>query len=169
VVSGDEVTRLEAKLRATQALLEEVRAAVHPRPALTFLEALLVEKHRAERYNHYFSVLLLASARLSAPEMLSMAAGCLRVSDLVGIVDGEGRFHMFPRADGALEDLSPAALSDEARQVGVILPETDRAGLECALERITSFLTADDEVRVGLAVYPEDGTAPEELLRMASS
>ncbi|KPK65278.1 MAG: hypothetical protein AMK73_03445 [Planctomycetes bacterium SM23_32] len=168
VGSGDDVARLEAKLRATHALLEEVRAAVRPRAAPTFLEALLAEKHRAERYNHYFAVAVLVSRGLPGSDLLQITAASLRVSDLTGVVDEQGCYHLFPRPAGGEPSLSAAILGHGGRTVGVILPETDREGAEAALKRLSGILTADDDVRIGYAVYPEDSTAPEELLSIAS-
>jgi hypothetical protein len=52
--------------------------------------------------------------------------------------------------------------------VGIILPETDRKGGEITTRRLSSVLADEEEVTIGIAVYPDDGTSPQELLKSAA-
>ncbi len=169
VDSLNDVARLEEQLRITRRVLEEIRAVYEQRTARPFAEMLLREKRRSERYNHYFSIMLVSSEKVGALEMLHTSAGSLRVSDILGLVDGEGRYHSLHRAGNGLEGLAQMAQPNGDEAVGVVLPETDRDGAETVARRLRSVMAVDDEVKIGLAVYPDDGTNAEELLAMAAA
>ncbi len=134
-----------------------------------FIDLVELEQHRAERYNHYFAVAMLSSGRIGVSDLFRIVARCLRTSDLLGLVDPDGRYHRVARPkermawDAQLSD----AFSDWT--VGVILPETDRDGAEVALTRMRSLTTSDDAVTARCAVYPNDCTQPADLVRMVAT
>jgi len=71
--------------------------------------------------------------------------------------------------DGRTREGVLAFAADHAdASVAALLPETDRAAAGCALRRFEAMLTGDEAVRIGLAVYPLDGTESAQLLRMAA-
>ncbi len=134
-----------------------------------FIDLVELEQHRAERYNHYFAVAMLSSGRIGASDLFRIAASCLRTSDLLGLVDPDGRYHRVARPR---ERMARAAqLGDAFRDwaVGVILPETDRDGAEIALTRIRGLTTTDNAVTARCAVYPNDCTQPADLVRMVAT
>lgn len=164
----DELTKLEQKLRVLEALLDQLKTVSERTVALPFSEWLLLEKHRSERYNHYFSLVVLESAKLSALAILCRINGSVRASDIVGLVDGEGRYHAADRfGDGRLRFRAPNR-AQSGQMVGIILPETDRKGGEITTRRLSSVLADEEEVTIGIAVYPDDGTSPQELLKSAA-
>jgi hypothetical protein len=55
------------------------------------------------------------------------------------------------------------------QRVAVILPETSREGAEVALARLTNQCRRLQDLSLGLAVYAEDGTNPQELLAKAAA
>jgi len=131
-----------------------------------FLQWLTQERQRCERYNYFFSVLVLASPKLSASEILNRVSGSLRRSDEVGAVDGEGHYLcLTPTRELMQEDETE---SQHRGIVGIILPQTNRSGGLKAVERLSAVLPSSEQVGVGLAVYPDDSTDPEELLAIAA-
>ncbi|MHC4481675.1 MAG: hypothetical protein ACYS1C_12005, partial [Planctomycetota bacterium] len=120
------------------------------------------------RYNHYFSLLVLSSVKLSALAILCRVSGTVRGSDIVGLVDREGRYHRAARTGNSSPRLFAPSDGQTAQMVGIILPETDRRGGEITTERLGAVLAADEEVTIGMAVYPDDSTSPEELLSIAA-
>jgi len=133
-----------------------------------FVDLVLLEQYRSERYNHYFVVALLNSATLGLPDLLRLASASFRASDLLGIVDPQGRFHrVMPRSEGRT-NLNETSPNYEGHAVGILFPETDRAGAQVALNRITSVLV-NNEISIGCAVYPEDSTSAEELVAIAAA
>jgi len=137
-----------------------------PAPEGLFLEVVDDERARSERYNHYFSVVLLRADSQDAAELLRSVRSQLRGSDIVGMVLPGGEY-VRERAGGG----RPQSLVDWTGiygAVGILLPETDREGARIALSRIVALLNADESVKVGCAVYPEDSTDAGELLARAS-
>ncbi|MHC4591314.1 MAG: nucleotidyl cyclase domain-containing protein [Planctomycetota bacterium] len=135
-----------------------------PPPLLS--DWLLQERRRAERYNSFFSLMVLASPRLSAEEILGRIAGAMRASDVLGVVDAEGRYHCLG-GSRRLPAQSRDASAGEA-VVGVILPHTDRKGLQCAVGRLSVLLPSHDQVSIGMSVCPDDSNRPEELVAIAT-
>ena len=170
MATDDGLASLQETLRATRRLLDEARARARAEQASAplVLEALNQEKRRSERYNHYFSLAMLRSQKLTAVDLLRTAAGVFRGSDLVGVVDAGGRLHLLGCGGRTLESILSFAADHGDVSVAAVLPETDRGAAGCALRRFEGMLTTDDGVGIGLAVYPDDSTDVEELLRMAA-
>ncbi|MHC4480148.1 MAG: nucleotidyl cyclase domain-containing protein [Planctomycetota bacterium] len=165
----EEVKELQEKLSITQALLAEVRTASQRLVALPLTEWLTWEKARSARYNHYFSLLTLSSPRISAAALLRRISGFLRDSDILGLLDTEGRYHCVGRFGDTLQKLREDEREQHYEKVGIILPETDRDGTETALERLKGMVAAEEAVSFRMAVFPDDGTDPRELARAASA
>ena len=165
----EEVERLQSELRVARSLLEGIQAVLRQTAVRPFADTVQCEKRRSERYNHYFSVLLLASEQVSATDLLGTAAGLLRGTDILGIVDGDGSFHLAGGPGQAPETASAEPQAHTKGAVGIILPETDREGTEMTLSRLKAVLTPEDGVKVGCAIYPDDGTDAEQLLSVAAA
>ena len=157
---NDEVRSLERKLVTARTCFTELRALNGRVVAFPFAEWLQQEKQRSGRYNHYFSLLVLVSLRLSAPAILRRVSGSLRASDILGLVDGDGKCRLIDRILGH-------GGHERYQMVGIILPQTDRTGAQITAKRLKSMLAAEEEVSIGMAVFPDDSTDPEELLDMA--
>ncbi|MHC4787876.1 MAG: nucleotidyl cyclase domain-containing protein [Planctomycetota bacterium] len=123
------------------------------------------ERHRCERYNCFFCLVVLASAKLSAVEIVNRINSIVRASDMLGLVDEEGRYHCC----GLAQEPQNASQQPQGKMVGIILPQTDRRGGWQALQRLSSMLPRHDQVRMGLAVYPDDSTSPDELVIIAAA
>ena len=127
------------------------------------------ERIRSERYNHYFSVVLLRADRDMTVELFSKVQAHLRASDIVVMVLSDGRYIRGLEEEEQLR----AAMGerDVPEAVGMVFPETDREGVKISLARLTELITSWGEaiVRVGYAVYPEDSTDALDLLSIASS
>ena len=164
----DELSSLEDALRNARKLLKETRTRAHLASAPSMLSTLDREKIRSQRHNHYFTVVVMSSTKLGTVDLLSTAAGVFRASDLVGLLDGEGRYLVVGCCGCALEEVGGVLEHAHVPAVAAVLPETDRTAAGCALKRFESMITSDDEVRVGLAVYPDDSTDSAELLRIAA-
>jgi hypothetical protein len=122
-----------------------------------FEEAVEQETNRSARYNHYSSVLLLGSPNVSARSLLRRVSSTVRASDMIGLVSEENG------------DRQAGDAAEGRAMVGLILPETDRGGCETVVERLRKILAPEEEVRIGMAVFPDDGTVTEDLLRTAAS
>jgi len=131
-----------------------------------FAEWLMQERQRCERYNYFFSVVMLTSPKLSAWEIVNRISGSLRKSDDLGTVDGKGRY----RCLGSSRELAREGQAQPQRQemVGIVLTQTDRNGALRAVERLSAALSGQEQVRIGMAVYPDDSTIPEELMAIAA-
>lgn len=136
---------------------------------MSFVDVVALEQRRAERYNHYFVVVLMDPMKVSLPDLLRTAAKSLRASDVLGAVDPYGRFHWDWICEGRRSQESPSAEWSEKGLLGAILPETDGRGADLALRRITGKLGTDEVVSARYAVYPDDSTDPAELVAIASA
>lgn len=159
---GEEGGRMEASGDRNGASDDWLRETACP-----FEQVVQLEQVRAERYNHYFAVALLRTERLPMADVLRPVALATRRSDLLGLVDTEGRYH--PVDVDREHATSAEGLGDVTNdwRIGIIFPETDRPGAAVALRRIMSSLTADNGVVNGCAVYPDDSTDPGELISRA--
>ena len=164
----DELSALREELQITRACLEQVRAAAERATVPTFIEVLDREHHRCQRYNHYFSLVVASSSQIGAAEMLKRLLHAVRSSDVLGMVDEEGRYHVLNVSGEVLASVYDRVTAPGKAQVGIILPETDRGGAQAALDRMSSNLSAAEQVRMGLAVYPDDSTSVPELIRLAA-
>jgi hypothetical protein len=149
-------------------LCEEALTATGRKTERTFVETVLREKNRSERYNHYFSVVLLSSLKLSAWKLLERAARSLRSTDMYTVLDSRGGCRFFSLSGPPAEADASAAPTPGSPSVGIVLPETDREGARAALKRLEGMVTEDEAVRMGVAVYPEDSTDVGELLATAA-
>ena len=156
------------KLRKTRSLLEEIKR-MSSSTAPTFSDVLMREKQRAQRYNHYFSVVLLTPDEVDALDLLKRTTRLLRGSDVVGLVDAQGRYHRAAELGQGIHSAPRDAPGERWPSVGVVLPETDRQGAQRAVLRLESVLLDAARVKIGLAVYPEDGTDPDELIQRAAA
>jgi len=136
-------------------------------PEGLFLNVVEDERARSERYNHYFCVVLLRADKMEMGELLRNVRSHVRGSDIVGIMLPGGRYIRQRRASRPVH--LPVDSAGLLGAVGVLLPETDGEGAKVALKRILSLLAAEQDVRVGYAVYPEDSTDASELLSLASA
>ena len=156
--------RVHEELRVTVARLRALEAAVAGGWLSSFTERLTHEKLRCERYNHYFSVLLISPGKARVRSLFKRVRGSLRSSDLVGLVGGPLAYRWLFRADCPRNWRGV-----NVRAVGVLLPETDKSGARTATERLQGLMAPQEEVKIGFAVYPEDATDPLELIRIASA
>ncbi len=161
--------RLEERLRATRVLLDEVKAISERNSPIPFAHVLMQEKQRAERYDRSFSVVVLKPGRLDVFEALVCTAETLRASDVVGSVDSEGNYRPLRTRPAEEPGDGMQKLHEQGEIVAIILPETDRYGAECAATRLRNALIARDRVKVGVAAFPEDGTEPDALIRIAAA
>lgn len=165
---GATLSELRQELGAIRILLEEVRSLAEHWSPPSLRDVVEREAHRAERYNHYFALVVVASQEISLPDLLQRVPPALRASDAVGVFGPRGRYWRLTRprdrADGAL----PHAVREGTRsKVGILLPETDRSGATTAVNRLSNALAGAEDIRFGTAVYPEDGTEPDQLIQSA--
>ena len=153
----------KAHSRCDGPLTDWLRETAHP-----FEEAVLLEQLRAERYNHYFTVALLSSANLAMSDLLRPVAHATRRSDVLGLLDAEGRYHRVEADRERAICAEGLDLLAAGWRVGIVFPETDRAGAAVVLRRVMSSLTVEDGVSARCAVYPEDGTSPKDLISVAA-
>jgi hypothetical protein len=112
-----------------------------------YRQLLTLEKERSERYNHFFALFGLCLEGRGDEDFSGFVRAQLRSSDYVFRVPPAGR-------ERSVEE-----------QLGVLLPETDQAGAQVVKERLAQLcLICKVPVRLGLAVYPDNGTIPEQLL-----
>jgi len=116
------------------------------------LERIVWEADRCQRYNHYFSLLLVTCRPADRGTAQERMQGQLRTTDSVHQVRSEG----VPAGD-------PAAQC----WVGAILPETGAAGAEAAVSRLNVLLSDVADAKLGFVVYPDDGTEPGPMLQAA--
>ena len=148
-------------------MYEQQREGDQLTPEGLFLSVVEDERARSERYNHYFCVVLLRADKMEMAELLRNVRSHVRGSDIVGIMLPGGRYI---RQRGSSPSVRlPVDSAGPFGAVGVLLPETDGEGAKVALKRILSLLIAEQDVRVGYAVYPEDSTDSSELLSLASA
>jgi len=129
------------------------------RGSARFLQMLKDEAKRCGRYDHCFSVAILRIPEANSLELCEAMKPRLRSTDVVEVID------CFADRGGR----RAAGGQDHWTEIGAILPETDRAGAQIALARVRNILPDTQEVRLGMAVYPEDSTNPEELWNFADS
>ena len=135
--------------------------------SIPFTELLLRESARAERYNHFFSVLVIQTDDMDVTEAMRRTRDRLRACDMAGILDEDGICHRLP-LQGRNSDQLPDAVPRGANlPLVVVLPETGRDGAEIVEKRIQKRLMDDGNTRVGIAIYPDDSTRPENLLDIA--
>ena len=135
--------------------------------SLPLAELLLRESARAERYNHFFSVLLIRPQELDAGEVLRRTRDKLRACDVAGILDREGLYHRLPLRGRNGQRKSEAIPSGSSQKLVIVLPETGRTGAKVVERRIQKRLMEDNDTHIGIAVYPDDSTRPENLLDIA--
>jgi len=146
---------------------EQQREGDQLTPEGLFLNVVEDEQARSERYNHYFCVVLLRADKVETAELLWNVRSHVRGSDIVGIMLPGGRYIRQRR--GSRRVRLPVDWTGPFGAIGVLLPETDGEGAKVALKRILSLLSAEQDVRVGYAVYPEDSTDAAELLSLAAA
>ena len=126
-------------------------------------ETLTAETCRSLRYNHFFSVVVL-KCRADRPESVcDRIRRHLRGTDHVALLGpGEagdtGEPAAAPAQSGSCDCLIVAAL-----------PETDAAGARPVVRRLRSCLPEAADLRIGLAVFPDDGSDPWRLVTRAAA
>jgi GGDEF domain-containing protein len=123
-----------------------------------FRARLAEEARRAERYGRNFALLYVSCRQADARDVFNTLRPYLRCTDLVEVISGR------PSAHTGAEDVEEV-LRD---RVAVILPETDRGRARATLERLRANLPGLEDFEIGLAVFPDDGTNPLELLAQAA-
>lgn len=119
------------------------------------------EARRCQRYNLFCSLMFM-SCRTNSPQMVySRVKRQLRATDYTELVherSGEG-------AGGRSAD-SCAGAKGRCR-IAAILPETDARGARIALDRLRGSLRDIADLKLGFAVYPDDGSDASQLLQRA--
>jgi hypothetical protein len=140
-----------------------------------FKARLAEEARRSERYGRPFSVLFVSCRQTDPHDIFNSLRPHLRCTDIVEIIR--------PRPQTVNAGIPPASNPKEDRRrrvrdsgdeaardrVAMILPETGRAGAEVTLARLRSQCSRLRDLNLGLAVYPEDSTNPQELVPKAAS
>jgi|GEM_PF-5263888 len=109
------------------------------------------EKERSERHNRFFILFGLTVDGFAGKGLVELLQNELRSSDYVFVVkDSCDPFH------------------NVSLKLGILLPETDLQGAEIVKERLaTLFRVNSIPIQMKQAVYPDDATEPEQLLKMA--
>ncbi|MFC1805453.1 hypothetical protein ACFL09_00545 [Planctomycetota bacterium] len=134
--------------------------------SVKFLGRLGEEAERSLRYNHFFTVAILASYRTSPDDIHDRVKTLLRQTDFVTVIDAEsdeGTRKLRSRGGAG----SRAARALKRQWVVAIFPETNREAANCVFRRLKGVLLSAHDVVWGFAVYPDDSTAPKELLKLA--
>ena len=84
-----------------------------------FVNVLSHEKNRAERYNRYFSLLLIVTTELQPDQIIDNCTHCLRVTDELGVLTVPVREGLARKRSGGGAPAPTAMVA-----VGVLLPET---------------------------------------------
>ena len=131
-----------------------------------FLARLAEEARRAERYGRRFAVIFVSCRQANPREVFNNVRPRLRCTDIVEVIRG--------RSSSSAESAYAASVADPSDttprdQVAVILPETGRRGTVVALDRLRSDLVALQDLRLGMAVFPDDSKNPHELLSLAAA
>jgi hypothetical protein len=148
--SADEDSRLE--------FAERMRVTEY------FRARLAEEVRRAERYGRSFAVVFVACADSTPREVFNNVRPRLRSTDICEVINSPNQ------PAGAYAEAINASDPNELvrNEVALILPETDRSGAAIALRRLRQQLAGVGAVRLGVAVYPDDATVPNQLLNMAA-
>jgi len=131
-----------------------------------FRARLAEEARRSERYSRPFSIIFVGCRQTDPRQIFSSLRPFLRSTDIVEVIR--------PRRRGPVERDRPQPPAPEAAhetlrdRIAMILPETDRAGAETTLSRLRDQCADLRELTMGLAVFPEDSTNPQELLAVAA-
>lgn len=147
----DDLRKQIAILRAEVAKL---KARERERNDDAFAQAMNSERSRSERHNHFFGLLCMQCFNEQTGKLLREARRVFRCTDTVAAPSAEylGRFGNGKNA--------------ARRALLVILPETDRRGVQAAWRRAQVALEAAPR-RFNYAVYPDDGQTADELMRRA--
>jgi len=140
-----------------------------------FKARLAEEARRSERYGRSFSVVFVSCRQTDPHDIFNSLRPLLRCTDIVEIIRPRlpsASVGIRPSSDPKKNRRLPMRDADDetARdRVAMILPETGRAGAEVTLTRLRSQCSRLRDLNLGLAVYPEDSTNPQELLAKAAS
>jgi len=156
-----QVEQLEYKLSIHEQALEA-------RTTERFHARLAEEARRAQRYNHYFSVIVMNSNETAPRDMFTRLRHLLRDTDLLEVIIHRVRAPRGRRFTNVIRRARFGRAAEHQRVVAV-LPETDRTGAEIALGRLRGGLPEKDNLLAGLSVFPDDTTDPHELLSLAAS
>lgn len=104
------------------------------------------------RYNHFFTVAVFQSGESDANMLFRILRENTRSSDIIELIP-ENSSHIEPLAEG--------------NEVGIILTETGPDESRLALERIVNAVVYSDDIRYGIALFPDDSTDADTLLDIA--
>jgi len=149
----EEVSRLRSKVRSLE---RKLRRELTER----FMERLEEEMKRSERYEHLFGLLVLTSRRTDPQDVHRRAGPRLRRTDFGEVI----QLGAAPQSARGAE----AGIGAGAEHVAAVLPETNRAGAQAAVDRLKRYMPNMGDVKLGFAVYPDDSTDAQELLRLAA-
>ncbi|KPK65969.1 MAG: hypothetical protein AMK73_01400 [Planctomycetes bacterium SM23_32] len=120
-----------------------------------FRARLAEEARRSERYNRDFSVAFISCQETEARQIFNSLRPFLRCTDVVEVIRG-------------LVGAASEGLRQERERVAFIMPETGRAESQAVMERLKADLSDLPDLRLGLAVFPEDAQNPQDLLALAA-
>jgi hypothetical protein len=146
------MSKVEELLRRAHSLREDMEN----RYSAEFGQRLREELHRAERYKHSMSLLVICDGASQLANLCGRLSRLMRRTDIVGLT-------------AAFREGKEKEATEPERVLAAVLPETDEEGARTAAERFTRHLLNMHEVRLGIACYPGDGTDPEKLLSVAHS
>lgn len=129
-------------------MLENDRQAIE---MVGYRKLVSIEKERSQRHNRFFIVFVIKSFGLSIENISVKIQEQLRRSD-----------YIFP-----VENIFDYENS-KCLPIGILLPETDFYGGEFVKKRLQRALALSDcSIQLGMAVYPDDSTNPDELIEIA--
>ncbi len=131
-----------------------------------FLARLAEEARRAERYGRRFSVIFISCRQANPREVFNNVRPRLRCTDIVEVIRGRSTATSGEAYAASVADATDTTPRD---QVAVIMPETGRRGTVVALDRLRSELVALQDLRLGMAVFPDDAKNPHKLLSLAAA
>lgn len=157
-----EIEQLRSKLAALERDLEQQATE-------QFQERLEHETRRSQRQNHFLGLLVVRSERTAPRDVRHRIKPWLRCTDFVEVIRVAGAFGGEPGGGREGATVSRTGTAGEAEEVAAMLPETDRAGAEEAVARLKEYLPNMGDVKLGLAVYPDDSTDARDLLAFAEA
>jgi hypothetical protein len=111
------------------------------------------ELSRCRRYNHFCSVLFVSCDGPEAHALYGRIRRQLRSTDYVASVEQDG---------------ASTPVWAGRHSVGAVLPETGPDGAQAVVNRLRADLPDMSDVKLGIAVYPDDGSDSSQLLHLAA-
>jgi len=149
----DELTELRAR----------VKQLTRKESTNLFVDSLNYETKRSLRFNHFFVLAVLRCGRRDPQDVFRRVKHELRCTDIVDVIEDQKR----ESVDASGSRVERRQVERNGSKIAALLPETDRAGAAAAVYRLKAALPNIEDVRIGLAVYPDDSTEPAQLLKLA--